>query len=961
MKARAFLLLLALFALASGAYALVQESIIIPYSISDDGSFLVCSKVPSGANCRQGSEVVNYSYGDDNGSLSKLEDLIGDVGYSFSALYWCADLNLSSDLYDYPANATTLQSGNTGSCLIDGVTHFVTFLDYTWDPDPREVKLFYKTSSAWYSTGEAVVVNESRNANITVVDMRKLQGSDVVEVDLSCDSNYTETVPIRQIDVNGSCEDADFVTPTLIKWDDSQELSTGGIRLVVDIDEDLEYGYDVGGTIPFVIRTVDKNGVTVSPADVNYAVRNVTGQIYVTGTATYDSSDGRHKLNYTIPAAASIGFIEFAANSSSDVGGVKYLYKARPYRANLSINGNVNLSENDTRFFIRDQIPIEFDIENQYGELYSINSTITYLNWTTNSSINKTLNMSLNETSSRYIFNVPGDGPGLYIVNVTVNHSAPYEGVFNATLDVRGFGIMLSVDSKYSFGEEGRISAWVEDVRNGTQGQFVPSNISFRLKTPASTYIELEESNTSTEEKHYAYFNTSTLKTLGVYTVMVSATDLYNYTYTASRNFTLSGQYRNEYVEATEPDPVDVTNFTTLRVPVKFTNINTNKIYNVTVSLVNETDYVPLDSEFLNHVTLNTSEMAVDMDPSQKTSFVVVIKPTENLTNGNHTLLVAIDVNRQLVKLPLTAVVNFTALLSLSPSELSVNTTTERSRTRNVELRNDGYRKAVNVVAEKSGNTSLYTTLSVPDNISAGSSKTVTLNLNFDTIGYYEGYVLFSANDTKEARLRLKVNVFEDVEDELEALSSKLNTLDLNITKLELDYGAEASELRTSMRDLKNKRSEMQSLYDAGDYGSASGLLAEIQDGYEELYAEHQRFLLSKGPIEGDGLCSEEESCTSPDCVQVTRCMIVEEAVCGDSLCGPGECESCPGDCAPELCAALIKEPAPGGGPGLVLLLGIVVLLVVVAAVAIVIVMKKRQPPGTAGAFEPAAAPLAPV
>ncbi|MCK4808318.1 MAG: hypothetical protein KAS90_01725, partial [Candidatus Aenigmarchaeota archaeon] len=462
----------------------------IPNYVTDGEEFYACSDIPLDILCMDGTEVISYSYGTSDGYFSK-----HDTELNVTKDILCEELTVEHYNTDYPGDSVEISMYNTMYCDIDGVNYPITVLA---SAQTDEVKLSINGYIDWYSISDMYIIDDSINAKFTVENIRETQYSTYVNI--SCDSDKIVTNTYTYLYINGSCDHENQVD--VIEWSDSKTLDIGDVKINLLSNSTSGYIYgNVSDTITFKLNLLDEND-TVLSGDVDYAVRNYTGDILVKADMTYDTQMSAYIANYTFNRHAPFGFVEFNAYSSGEgYGGIMYYLKVEPYSFNLTINDSLEINHT---YFLKDQIPINISYDNYYGEIISINTTLK-IDCDNGSSV--TIDLPLNMTDTALIYNVPGNAPGNYTLEATVYHSTGEDKTYVRNIIVEGFHLNINTDPFWEVGDNITFSAWIEDRRQNTP-VIVSSTAIFTLTTPASQNIQLSSVNT-TDYKQKSNYQTS--------------------------------------------------------------------------------------------------------------------------------------------------------------------------------------------------------------------------------------------------------------------------------------------------------------------------------------------------------------------------------------------------------------------------------------------------------------------
>ncbi|MEA2003351.1 MAG: hypothetical protein U9O53_00130, partial [archaeon] len=297
-----------------------DEIFTIPNYVTDDENFYLCSEVPVTVDCMDGTEEISYIYGTSEGYLTKYDTELNVTKYIL-----CCEVAVEEHNTDYPADSVEINLYNTGYCDLDGTDYPITVLASS---QTNEVRLSINGHIDWYSVDEPYIIDSSINAVFTVKNIRETQYSTYVNI--SCNSDKIVTDIYTDISISGSCSDKNQVDTRT--WSDSEQLKMGGAK--INLLSDFTSGYiysNVSDTMTFKLNLLDENN-TVLNGDVNFAVRNCTGEILVKDNMTYDTEESAYVANYTFVSEAPFGFVEFNADTSTEgYGGMMYYFKVNPY------------------------------------------------------------------------------------------------------------------------------------------------------------------------------------------------------------------------------------------------------------------------------------------------------------------------------------------------------------------------------------------------------------------------------------------------------------------------------------------------------------------------------------------------------------------------------------------------------------------------------------------------------
>ncbi|MBW6461635.1 MAG: hypothetical protein K0B07_01145 [DPANN group archaeon] len=904
----------------------------IPDQITRGETFYLCNEIPLNIECMVGSDTISYKYGSSEGYLTKYEsefDATKDI--------LCTELETENYNTDYPEDSVEITLYNTGYCYIDYISHPITFLEFS--SVNSMVRLSIDGNIAWYSLGNSLVIDSGTNAHFTVEKIIEAQSTTYINI--SCDSDKIVTATYTSNYINGSCDDKNKIEVS--RWYDNDSLKLGDVNInLLTASAGRYINGNVSERITFKLNLLD-NEDNVLNGNVNFAVRNYTGEILVKQDMTYSVADAAYVADYTFVRGAPYGFVEFNAYSSGEgYGGAFYYFKTAPYLLNQTIN---NSFDTNFSYFLKDQIPINISYDNYYGEILFINTTmkIDY----DNGSIN-TFDLPLNMTDRYYVYNIPGDSPGNYTLTTTVYHSTGDNKVYLKNIRVDGFYLKISTDPFWEAGDNITFSAWVED-RRGEPPVVVSSSAVFTLSTPSGHNTALATVNTS-EYKQKAYYQTFNTTSMGYYTIKVSSIDLYGHNYYGEYRFSIGGIYSNQFIEVNVPERFTINSSGNHSLNITVKNIKEQKLYGLTAHEENETNYIDI----------NISKTDVDINASESTEILIIITP-EGLENGKYERVIHIEINDNTIEVPIVFDVNLNPKALVSNryfDNLSFEITMFADITTQevVTLKNVGDRDMDIPSIFFLGDDIMYniTAVQPASELDINDTTNVVLKFDFDTEGDYKGELWVSAPNLPDQGYNITIHVIGGMAGEISVLSDRLaiignlrNSLELNYTKKNVDINfstvdamiLNATYLRSYIlsKYVNPENSEMIQ----ENITQLEDMLSDIDDELEDMETAYS--LLIK-PKSGDGVCDATESCSGSDCKNEERCIIEqvekEEEICGDSICSIaiGECETCPTDCgATAVCDALLKQnkkPNSSGGFPVGIVIGVVILLVIAVILA---------------------------
>ncbi len=931
----------------SPAFAL-DETFTIPDQITRGESFYLCGEIPLDVECMAGTDLISYDYGSSEGYLTKSES---ELDVTMDIL--CTELTTENYNTDYPEDSVEITLYNTGYCYIDYVSHPVTFLEFS--SSTNKARLSIDGNIAWYSPSDTIVIDSEINAHFTIEDIIETQSTTYINV--SCDSNKIVTATHTSTYINGSCDDKNKIEVST--WYDYEYLKLGDVNVNVLTESVGKYIYgNVSEPITFKLNLLDDENNVIS-GDVNFAIRNYTGEILVKEDMTYDVAESAYVANYTFVRGAPYGFVEFNAYSSGEgYGGEFYYFTTAPYILNQTINDS---SETNFSYFLKDQIPINISYDNYYGEIISINTTMTidYDNGSSN-----TFDLPLNVTDTYHVYNVPGDSPGNYTLTTTVYHSTGDNKAYVKNIRVDGFTLKISTDPFWEVGDNITFSAWIED-RRGDPPVVVASSAVFTLSTPSGQNTELTTVNTS-EYKQKANYQTTNTTSMGYYTIKVSSIDTYGHNYYGEYMFSIGGIYSNQFIEINVPDRFTINSSGNHSVNITVKNIKDQKLYDLTAHEENETDYIDV----------NMSETDVDINASESTEILIVITP-DGLSNGNYERVIHVEINDNTIDVPVlfTVDLNPKAFVSnryFDNSSFDITmfkgiTTQEVVMIKNIGDRDMDIPSIHFLGDDMIGN---VTAVQPASNLYINDSTNVALKFDFDTAGDYEGELWVSSPNLPDQGYNITIHVLEGSSGEVSVLSDRLalignsrDALEFNATTNDLNLNF--STVDEMIINATNLRSYILSKYVNPENAEMvkdnitqlEDMLSDIDDELDDIEMTYSILLKPKA---GDSVCDASESCSSSDCKNERRCIVEqvekEETVCGDGTCAfnEGECDTCPSDCGDDrFCAALSQptddKPTSSGGFPVGIVVGVVVLLVIAVIIATSLVPDDAVP-GQVGA-----------
>ncbi|NOQ55860.1 MAG: hypothetical protein GQ477_03565 [Nanohaloarchaea archaeon] len=926
-----FFILVALNMLISPALA-VDETFTIPDHVTRGESFYLCGEIPLDIECMPDTDTISYAYGSSDGDLTKNES---ELGVTKDIL--CAELTTENYNTDYPADSVEITLYNTGYCNIDYISYPVTFLEFS--SSNNQARLSINGNVAWYGSGETFTIDSGTNAHFKLEEI--IETTTTAYINVTCDSDKIVTSTYTATYINGSCDDKNKIEVSTWYNYDSLKMGDVKINLITNSTGDYIYG-NVSESITLKLNLLDDED-NVLNGDVNFAVRNYTGEILVKEDMAYSVSESAYVANYTFVRGAPYGFIEFNAYSSGEgYGGKFYYFKTAPYLLNQTINDSF---ETNHSYFLKDQLPINISYDNYYGEIISINTTMTidYDNGSTNTS-----DLPLNMTDTYHVYNVPGDSPGNYTLTTTVHHSTGENKVYIKNIRVDGFYLKISTDPFWEAGDNITFSAWIED-RRGDPPVIVSSSSIFTLSTPAGQNTELTTVNTS-EYKQRSYYQTSNTTSMGYYTIKVSSIDLYGHNYNSEYRFSIGGVYSNQFIEVNIPERFTINSSGNHSVNITVKNIKDQKLYDLHAHEENETDYL----------YVNMSDTDVDINASESTEILIIITP-DDLQNGKYEEIIHIEINDNKIEVPVLFTIDLDPKAEVN-NRCFDNTSFELTMFKDITaqevvvLKNIGYRimdapKIYFLGNDIIGN---VTAVQPASNLAINDTTNVVLKFDFDTPGTYEGELWVSSSNLPDQGYNITIHVLEGMISEVSVLSDRLALISNSRDILEFNATAKNFNLNFSTVDgmiinATTLRSYILSEYvDPENYEKIKDNITELEDMLsdidDELIDIEKAYSLLLKPTSGDGTCDASESCSSSDCKTEKRCIIEqvekEENVCGDSICSIeiGECETCPSDCgATAVCDALLNpddRPANSGGFPVGIIIGVVVLLVIAAILA---------------------------
>ncbi|MBW6451518.1 MAG: hypothetical protein K0B02_02195 [DPANN group archaeon] len=886
------IILLILTATISSVSAMEQKVIMIPYYISQNTPFFACAKLDNSI-CIEGTEQFTYTYGSTTyRELRPLEEIIEPLGFDYYSEYWCKELNPIYAMTDFPKSDTTVTKGSSTVCEIDYVNYTIDFLEYT---NPS-FKIKYHTPTGtvtdWYNLTDTIILDTTTNKKIW---FRAIRIGASTFLDLSCNSDANILMPISKITINGSCEDKDIAEHNL-QWSETETLVIDNVTIIFETNtSQLNYSILQEQNMTITATLFNKNGEK-STGNIYYSLRSITGPVFIKGELILNTTSQNYYNSIYIPPEYPVGIIELEAKDISGyTGGIKTIYKTIPYDFNLSIaDDNINT---DFNYFIKDQVPITFEIDNKYGTIYNITGTLKYLN--TTSSENELTDLNMQNNGGKYLFNIPGDQPGEYIIEINVKHSTGYNMTYYRYLHVMGFSFELFVPKTWIQGDIIEIFTWVEDARN-VSAKSIDSNITYsKIRKPSgSEDIITEEPKAPTDYKHKFYYTTLNSTELGFYTVTIKATDIYNYSYEKSYPFYLGTNYKNEFIEITKPPELNVTTFKIIEGNITIKNIKNTKIYDINVKV----------NAFSEYLSVNISDMQKDLESQNTTNFKYIIIPDKNIPSGNNTGEIEITVNNVSIRIPIEIEVDLKGYMTTTPTKVEFDTITQTTISKSINLKNTGYLMLKNVNVELTGNITNHSTIIFTEkNITIGNDYNIELNFNFNNPGYYEGLIKVKSETSETNQIKIKITVYNNLDSNIESMFSEISNLQINLTELET-YNINLYNLTERMINIIGNHSELEDYYDAKNYSESKKIYDQLQIELNAIKSEYnvkyQEFQKSQQPVENDGFCEAKELCSSQDCMFSARCNPV---VCGDDICDLGECTTCPTDCNPIICNTAVQ------------------------------------------------------
>ncbi len=898
-----------------------------------DNPFLLCSEVPNTYDCMEGTEKITYRYAGDTGQLSSSSAM-----FENDMNIYCNMLNIEEYTEDYPPDTVEIELYHTGYCDLDGSDYPITILEYTDSGTLPEVRISFNGNISWYSTGEYYLQDAETDAGFLIQNIRETARTTYVEI--TCDSDAIITSTYKEVEINGSCDDLNQID--VLEWEEEKELEIGEtyINYLSNLTDGNLTG-NISDTLILKANMMDENGSSV-PGDMNYAIRNNTGEILDKHGMPYDPEESCYIAEYMFDQDAPLGYLELNAYSpQTGYGGMMLYYLTRPYSVNLTIE---NMEDGNHTYFLNDQIPINLSYRNYYGEITSIDAKMKIEN--NNGSITS-IDLPLNQSNTYHVYNIENYQPGNYTLNITIEHDSYKTVSYVKNITVQGFYLVLQTEPFWEAGDKIRFTSWVED-RRWDVPQLVYSDATFTLRTPDSDNIELITENT-TGYKKTAYYETDNETEMGYYTIYVDAQDEYDYDYHEEYRFSIGGIYSNQYIEVHIPEIFDIDKKENISVDINIKNVKGQKIYNVSVE----------ESEDVDHINISNND-SFDMVNNEERNITIDIIPAD-LENGYYDEVIDFKVSNTVIEMPLRFYVSFYAVPEVSNRFLdngTFNMTAFKGMKQQeiIRIRNSGSRVLENasihfIDSEYAQN---ITFLQPGISIDVNETISVPLSLYFRDEGVYNTSIFFEGSNMAPYEYNLTVNVVEghsdsisslgldlaDLEDELETLKENSENEDADLNLTELDRMMENAtilkeEIMRTYSDPKSQTNITENLDSLGN------LLDEISDELEDKTEEYERLIKPKS---GDGECDPDESCSSTDCSEEPRCDTSDDETsrqnsCGDGRCsGEEECVSCPSDCTQAYCEQFTDKGESSSGSYTIIIIIFLVLLVMLVVLATSIV-----------------------
>ncbi len=673
-----FLALSVMVSILPGALAYSDAKIVlIPDEQTFDKPFLVCARNVD-YTCAPGTEEFVLYYPDDSPTgveMKNINEFFPNVPVNYTSVYKCALVSkpIFED-YNYPATSTgEIIQYSLGYCSIDGETYIVKANEYDSNHGEFRVEVQLPDGNVvekWIGEGESIVIDSTINSRVKLEKVRSIGGQ--FYLNFSCDSNLIEKRLATLLRVDANCVDVDYVTR--YEWTMFSSLKAGNLSVELSpyTLEQLKSNTSVG-TLLVLQASVTDNDTPVN-AEVIYGIRGPDGFVKKQGELKYNSTTGWYETRVNVSREWTVGIVEVDAiqrdkdNVPINYGGSYESFWTVPFVVDLLINKS---TQNESVFFIMDQIPIQLVLDNYYGNITSVKVTVTHDENTT-----RKWELNLTKDGDEQVFTIPGDGPGWYTVEARIEHSTlDYTYSLKKRFLANGYDLVVNVDEMIPLGGEVRVSAYLKDTR-WTRPVFTKIRaIDIKIRDPEGRELPY---NLTTEYMGMIYVANTTLTNsspMGEYTVTVKALDPWGYVHEKTRTFLVNKGWSNQYIEVTPPPTILVTNTTRQEYNISIKNVYPADIYNLEISIRNATydnGTANITSpEFRNHVQLDTNQTNTShLAKSGNTTLGIVLEPTEKLENGLYTLWINITVGRLPLIFPVWFNVSIEPNITFSPSNI---------------------------------------------------------------------------------------------------------------------------------------------------------------------------------------------------------------------------------------------------------------------------------------------------
>lgn len=658
----------------------------------------------------------------------------------------------------------------------------------------------------------------------------------------------------------------------------SANLTMGNLSIILSGASNFNMTLGVGQNVSMeaYLRDYFSGSVYVPPAAaIKYYAFDIKKMEVIDGpksfsTCTYDAT--KLCANYTIGASSPIGILSLYATNGTHYGGKNVFFAAMPY--------SLNPAPNTTFPAVGDAVELALNVNNIYGLMRGIAANITYPNGTI-------VPAYFTESNGYKQPLIAPNLSGSYIVNATINHGVGGIVNYGASFKINPAYADIRTDkSTYKQGENVSATFAIYDS-NGTA---LASEINATIEIPGGTNTTYPNSSIDSSGNVRTLTHTlSGVSALGAYNVSIIASDGVGRKYNARASFIVNAL--NKTIIAT---PSSISH--------SFSNVS-NRTYTISLSSNSTATIgsisVSASPAISPYTTLNRSGMASTLEINGTTSFEATLIGNTSIA-GSVSGNIVVTFDGSTLNIPATITNGLVPSFGIE-TPYNAEAIAKKNQKLSITIRNNGTGALGTITISASADMVPYVkNTTAPTGIASGSSAIAYIDILVPSVGSYSGKITFSAAGATSAQLQFNINALEEFYPAISELSELRKTLNTRLLALESN-GITLPEISSSISDLQDEISDLNSLYDNGRYSEAKEKLDELQSEAIEIQvsldAVESPSVTNKSGA-SDGTCDEDESCSSPDCA-------------GEDRCDAGE--------------------SPSGGTGTILI--IVVLVVIIAAV----------------------------